>query len=96
MVDLANIMDEKPGSCNLNLPGVVYALGSFGEVAAGLNSRLASPAGGISADTSLLARAEGEWMLPGVPTWVTNLLTGCSYPEASIKRCSADLLASAC
>ena len=52
-VDLANRMDEKPGCCNRNLPGLEYALGSVGESAAGLNSRLASPDAGISAHTSL-------------------------------------------
>ena len=95
-VDLANRMDETPGSHNWNLPGVVYALGSVEESAAGLNSCLASPAAGISGDTSLVAGWEGEWFLPGVPTWVANVLTGCSPTEPSIKRCSADLLASAC
>jgi len=54
-VDLANRMDEKPGSGNRNLPGVEYALGSVGELAAGFNSRPASPAAGISAETSLVA-----------------------------------------
>jgi len=49
-VDLANRLDEKPGSCNWNLPCVEYAVGSVGESAAGLNSHSASPAGGISAD----------------------------------------------
>jgi len=95
MVDLANRMDEKPGSRNRNLPGVEHACESVGESAAGLNSRPASTAAGISTDTSLGARSEGEWILPGVPTWVTNVLTGCSPPEASIKRCWADLLVSA-
>ena len=95
-VDLAKRMDEEPGSRNRNLPGVEYALGSVGESAAGLNSRPASPAAGISADTSLVAGSEGGWILPGVPTWVANVLTGCSPPEASIKRCSAELLASTC
>jgi len=76
-VDLANKMDEKPGSRNRNLQGVEYGLGSVGESAAGLNSRPASPAAGIYADTSLVARSEGEWIMPGVPTWVANVLTGC-------------------
>jgi len=89
-------MDEKPESRNRNLPGVESALGSFGASAAGLNSRSASPAAGISVDTSLIVGSEGEWILAGVPTWIANVLTGCSPPEASIKRCSADLLASAC
>ena len=97
-VDLANRRDEKPGSRNQNLPGasVDYARGSVGESAAGLNSHLTSRDAGVSVDTSLLARSEGEWILPGVPTWVANVLTGCSLPEASFNRCSADLLASAC
>jgi len=59
-VDLANRMDENPGSGDWNWPGVEYALGSGGELAAGLNSRLASPAAGISADTSLADGSEGE------------------------------------
>jgi len=67
-VDLANTMDEKPGSHNQNLPSVEYALGSVGESAAGLNYCPASPAAGISADISLVAGSEGEWILPGVPT----------------------------
>jgi len=95
-VDLANRIDEKPGCSNRYLPGVEYALGTVGESGAGLNSHPASPPVGISADTSLVAGSEGEWILPGVPTWVANVLTGCSPPEASIKRCLADLLASAC
>ena len=86
-VDLANRMDEKPGSRNRNLPGVEYALGSVEESAARFNSRPASPAAVISADTSLVAGSEGAWTLPGVPTWVANMLTGCSPHEASIKRC---------
>ena len=61
-------MDEKPGSRNQNLQDVVYALGSVGGFAAGLNSRPASPAAGLSADTSLVAGSEGEWILRGVPT----------------------------
>jgi len=89
-------MDEKPRSRNRNLPGVEYTLGSVGESAAGLNSRPASPAAGIFADTSLVAGLEGEWILPGIPTWVANVLTGCSPPEASIKTYLADLLASEC
>ena len=40
--DLANRMDEKPGSRNRNLPGVEYALESVGESACGLNSRATS------------------------------------------------------
>jgi len=95
-VDLANRMDEKPGSRKWNLPGVEYALRSVGESASGVNSRPASPAAGISAHTSLIAGSEGEWIQTGVQMWVANVLTGCSPPEASIKRCSADLLASAC
>jgi len=59
-------MDEKPGSCNGNLPGVVYAFGSVGELVAGLNSCQASPAAGISGVTSLVAGSEREWSLPGV------------------------------
>ena len=89
-------MDEKPGRRNRNLVGVAYALGSVGELAAGLNSGPASLAAAISADTSLVAGLEVELILPGVPTWVPNVLTGCSPCQASIKRFLADLLASAC
>jgi len=45
--DLANRMDENPGSRNRNLPGVEYALKSVGESAGGLNSRPTSSAVGI-------------------------------------------------
>jgi len=77
-------MDEKHGSRNWNWPGVVYALGSVGESAAGLNSRPSSPAAGIFADTSLEAGSEVEWIQPGIATWVAHVLTGCAPPEASI------------
>jgi len=40
--DIANRMDEKPCSCNRNLPGVEYALESVGKSAGGLNSLLTS------------------------------------------------------
>jgi len=93
--DLANRMDEKPGSRNQNLPGVEYACELVGESAGGLNSRPTSSAVGISAHTSPVRGLEGEWLLPGVSTFVANVLTGSSAPEASIKRCAADLLASA-
>jgi len=93
--DLANRMDEKPGSRNRNLPGVEYVLESVRESAGGLNSRPTSSAVGISAYTLPVRRSEGEWLLPGVSTCVANVLTGCSAPEASIKRWAADLLASA-
>jgi len=55
VLDLANRMDEKHGSCNGNLPGVGYAHGADGESADGVYSRPACPAAGISADTSLVA-----------------------------------------
>jgi len=90
-------MDEKPGSRNWNLPGVEYALEAVGESAGGLNSHATSSPVGISAYTSpVCGSLEGEWLLPGVSTCVANVLTGYSAPEASIKRCAADLLASAC
>jgi len=92
---LANRIDEKPGSRNWNLPGVEYALESVGESGGGLNSPPTSSAVGISAQTSLVRGAEGELLLPGVSTCVAHVLTGCSVPEASIKRFAADLLASA-
>ena len=47
----ANRADEKPGSCNRNLPGVAYALESAGEWALRLNSVPASPAAGLSANS---------------------------------------------
>jgi len=92
-------MDEKPGSGNRNLPGVEYALESVasGKSAGGLDSRLTFSAVGISAHTSPVCRSsEGEWLLPGLSTCVANVLTGCSAPKASIKRCAADLLTSGC
>jgi len=93
--DLANRMDENPGSRNQNLPGVEYALKSVGELAGGLNSRATSSAVGISAHTSPVRGSEGEWLLLGVLTCIAYLLTGCSAPEGCIKRCAADLLPSA-
>jgi len=45
--DLANRMDEKPGSHNRNLPGVEYALELVGESAGGLNSGPTSSAVGV-------------------------------------------------
>jgi len=90
-------MDEKPGSRNRNLQGVEYALESVGESAGGLNSRQTSLAVGISAHIwQVCGSSEGQWLLLGVSTCVANVLTGCSGPEASIKRWAADLLASAC
>jgi len=95
--DLANRMDEKPGSHNQNLPGVEYALESIGESAGGLNCCPTSSAVGISAHTSpVCGSSEGEWLLLSVSTCVANVLTGYSAPEASIKRCAAELLPSAC
>jgi len=93
--DLVNRMDEKPDSRNRNLPCVEYALESVRGSAGGLNSRPTSSAVGISTHTSRVRGSEGEWLLPGVSTCVANVLTGCSAPEASIKRCAADLLSSA-
>ena len=79
--DLANRMDEKPGSRNRNLPGVEYALELVAESAGGLNSLPTSSAVGISAPRSPVRRSlEREWLLPGVSTCVANLLTGCSVP----------------
>ena len=93
--DLANRMDEKPGSRNRNLPGVEYALEAVAESAGGLNSRPTASAAGISAHRSpVCGSSEGEWLLPGVSTCIANVWTGCSAREASIKRCAADLLAS--
>jgi len=60
------------------------------------NCSPSSSAVGISVHTSRLCRSsEGEWFLPGVSTYVDNVLRGCSVAEVSIKRCAADLLASA-
>jgi len=79
--DLANRMDEKPGSRNRNLPGGEYALEAVVESAGGLNSRPTSASVGISAHRSPVRRSsEGEWLLPGVSTCVANVLTGCSAP----------------
>jgi len=93
--DLANRIDEKPGSRNRNLPGAEYALKSVGESLGRLNPRPTSSAVGISAHTSRVRGSEGESLLPDVLTCVANVLTGCSAPEASSKGCAADLLASA-
>ena len=76
-VDLANRMDGKPGSHNRNLRGVECVLGSVGKSTAGLNSRTASAAAGISAETLVVVGLEKEWILLGVLTWVVNVLTGC-------------------
>jgi len=76
--DHANRMDEKPGSCNRNFPGVEYALESVGESAGGLNSRATSSAVGIWAHSSQVGGSlEGEWLLLGLSTCVANVLTGC-------------------
>lgn len=95
-VDLANCMDAKPDSSNWKLPGVENALVSVRNSVARVNSRPASPAAGISTDISPLARWQGECSLLGIPTWVTNVLRGYWPPEACLKRCSAELLTSAC
>jgi len=94
VADLANRMDEKPGSCNRNLPGVEYALELVEESAGGLHSGPTCSAVRMSAYTSPVDGSEGEWLLPGVSTCVAYVLPGCSAPEARIKRCAADLLAS--
>ena len=47
--ELANRMDEKPGSRNRSLPGVEYALELVEESAGGLNSRPTCSAVGMSA-----------------------------------------------
>ena len=97
VADLANRLDEKPGSRNRRLPRVEYALELVGESSGRLNSRPTSSAVGISANISLVCgSSEGECLLPGVLTCVTNVLTGCSAPEPSIKRCVADHHGSAC
>ena len=93
--DLANRMYEKPGSRNRNLPSVEYALESVRESGGGLNSWPTSSAVGISTQISPVLGSEAEWLLPDISTCAANVLTGCSAPEASIKRCAADLLASA-
>ena len=57
--DLANRMDEKPGSCNRNLLGVEYALEWVGESAGGLHSLPTSSGVGISPHTSPVRGSEG-------------------------------------
>lgn len=89
-------MDEKPDSRNWILPGVENALVSVRNSVAGVNSRPASPAAGISTDISPVARWQGECSLLGMPTWVTKVLRGYWLPEACLKRCSTELLTSAC
>jgi len=87
----ANIADERPGSCNRNLPGVKYPLELSRELVAGPNFRPASAAA-ISTSASSAQRLEGEWLLLGVQTWVADVLAGCWVPEDSMKRGSADVL----
>jgi len=91
----ANIADTTPGSYNRNLPGVKYPLELAREVAARPNLRPASAAA-ISTRALSPQRLEGQWLLLGVRTWVANVSAGYWAPEASIKRCSADVLSGSC
>ena len=95
--DLANRMDEKPGRCNRNLPGVEYACELVGESAGGLNSRPDIPYRWRNIGTHIARKLmEEELLLLGVSTCVANGLTGCSADKASIKSGMADLLAYGC
>ena len=60
VADLANRIDEKPGSCNRNLPGVEYALELVEESAGGLHSRPTCSAVGMSAYTSPVTDRRGN------------------------------------
>jgi len=91
----ANTADERTGCCNSNLPGVKYPLELARELAAGSNFHQVS-ATAISTGPSLAQGLEGEWLLQGVPTWVADVLAGCWAPEASIERCSVELLSCSC
>ena len=83
------VVDERPDSCNRNLPGEEEPslLGLAGGEAAGFDSCPVS-ATGISS-TSPEHGSAGGWLL-GVLTCVADRGVGCTVPEASIKRCSAD------
>jgi len=59
------------------------------------NFRQASAAA-ISTSESSVHRLEGEWLLLGVATWVADVSARCWAPEASIKRCSANVLSCSC
>ena len=91
----ANIADDRPGSCNGNSPGVKYPLELAQKLAAGPNLRPLSAAA-ISTSTSSVQRLEGEWFLLGVRTQVADMSAGGWASEASIKRCSADVLRCSC
>src|SRR5205807_8849986 len=93
-VDPANT-GEKPDSCNRNLPGVEYPLGLAGESTVRVDS-LPDSSARTSASTSPMCGFAGEGLLPGVPTWATDVSAGCWAPETSIKRCSADVLTWSC
>src|SRR5205807_5938744 len=83
LVDPANT-GEKPDSCNRNLPGVEYPLGLAGESTARVDS-LPDSSARTSASISLMCGFAGEGLLPGIPTWVTDVSAGCWAPETSIK-----------
>jgi len=87
----ANIADERPGSCNCNVLGLKYPLELARQLTAGPNFRRECPAV-ISARASSAQILEREWLLLGVPTWVTDVSPGWWAPEASINRCSPDIL----
>jgi len=91
----ANIADERPGSCNHNLPGVKYTLELARALAAGPNS-LSASAPAIS--TSLLSaqRLEGELLLLSVPPWVAYVSAGCWGPEVSMQGCLDDVHTCSC
>ena len=90
LVDPANT-GEKPDSWNRNIPGIEYLLGLAGQSMA-KGDFLVDSSGRTSASISLMCRFVGEGLLPGIPTWVTDVSAGCWPPEASIKRCSGDVL----
>ena len=80
-VSAANI-DEKLGKGNRNLLAIKYLLLPSLAGEAGPDSR---PASGtiIFASVSPECGSEGERVLPGVPTWVTDSSAGCPTPDAT-------------
>jgi len=81
------VVDERPDSCNRNLPGTEKPsrLGLAEGEAAGVDSCPATCTGISSTSPEHLSA--GQWLLLGVLTGVTDPGRGCSVPEASFNRC---------